>query len=192
MAQIGWAIDLKRCTGCQTCTVACKSENNTPMGTNYRDVVYVDSGSYPVLHRLFVTMSCNHCEDPACLASCPVDAISKESTYGIVLIDQDKCIGCKYCVFACPYGAPRYNAETKKVEKCTFCIHRIEQGLFPACETSCVGRAIRHLVDFNTAADSGKDAPAGFADNGLTHPSTRFLHDGSEAVQQGDPIASGV
>ncbi|NCO58406.1 MAG: 4Fe-4S dicluster domain-containing protein [Deltaproteobacteria bacterium] len=188
MAQIGWAIDLERCTGCQTCTVACKSENNTPMGTNYRDVAFVDSGSYPILHRLFVTMSCNHCEHPACLASCPVDAISKDATYGVVLIDQDKCIGCKYCIFACPYGAPRYNGATKKVEKCTFCIHRISEGLFPACETSCVGRAIRHVVVFSPS-DSGASAPAGFADAGMTIPSIRFVHQGDEAVQQGDPIS---
>lgn len=179
MAQIGWAIDLERCTGCETCTVACKSENNTPAGTNYREVVFVEGGKYPHPTRLFVTMSCNHCQEPACQKSCPVDAISKDASTGIVLIDQDKCIGCKYCIFACPYGAPRFNRATRKVEKCTLCIHRISQGLLPACETSCVGRAIRHVVNFDLS-DSGVLAPAGFADPGLTHPSTRFVHRGDE------------
>jgi ferredoxin len=84
---------LQRCTGCHTCTVDCKSENNTPAGTHYRDVVVLDSGSSPLITRLFVTMACNHCQDPACLTSCPVNAITKEATYGIVVIDQDKCVG---------------------------------------------------------------------------------------------------
>ncbi len=182
MPQLGWAIDLKRCTGCETCTLACKSENNTAMGTNYREVAFIEGGSYPNPTRQFVTMSCNHCTDPACMKSCPVGAITKEDTttgHGIVLIDQDKCIGCKYCVFACPYGAPRFNHRTKKVEKCTFCKHRIEAGLKPACETSCVGRAIRHVADF-PSSDSGKNAPSGFADHRLTNPNTRFTHEGDE------------
>ncbi|OGW16595.1 MAG: hypothetical protein A3G93_14300 [Nitrospinae bacterium RIFCSPLOWO2_12_FULL_45_22] len=185
MAQKGWLIQLDKCTGCESCTIACKSENNTyplfspmiteegiPTHTSWRWVIFKDSGTYPNVKKRFVTSACNHCQHPACLASCPVDAISKRSADGIVLIDQDKCIGCRYCEWACPYGVPQYNANTKKVEKCTFCVHRIDAGLKPACETTCTGRAL-HSEDFNIS-NSGQNKPDGFPDPSYTHPATRF------------------
>lgn len=184
--QLAWYFDQNRCTGCKTCVIGCKSELNTapqPQGRetepalNYRWVITQESGTYPNPKRVFYSASCNHCKSPACILSCPVDAISKRDTDGIVLIDQDKCIGCKYCVWACPYGAPRYNSATKKVEKCTFCVHRIdaENGLKPACVTTCVGKALQ----YDTLANVKKKAVAdtkidGFADPRLTTPNIRF------------------
>ncbi len=175
MAQYGWEIDLGRCTGCKTCVIACKSENNTPLDTNYRWVVTEDGGAYPNPTRQFVTMACNHCANPACMVSCPVGAITKRPGDGIVLIDQDRCIGCRYCMWACPYGAPRFNETTKKVEKCTFCVHRVGAGenLRPACVDACVGRAIRYTRDF-TPNEIG-NAPPRFASPDLTNPSIRFV-----------------
>lgn len=175
MAQYGWEIDLDRCTGCKTCTIACKSENNTPLETNFRSVVTEEGGVYPNPTREFISMACNHCADPACLASCPVGAITKRATDGIVLIDQDICVGCRYCMWACPYGAPRYNENTQKVEKCTFCLHRVSAGgtLNPACVDACVGRALKYTRSFIGGGIG--NAPFRFGDPSLTNPSIRFV-----------------
>lgn len=180
--QLGFFIEIEKCAGCKTCVVGCKSENNTPVtesfkkATNWRWVVERDVGTFPNPKRVFVTMACFHCAQPACIAACPVEAaIIKREDDGIVLIDQDKCVGCRRCEFACPYGAPQMNFETEKVEKCTFCVHRLEAGLNPACVDTCVGRAL-HFGDMEEI----KRKPAtverfdGFADPQLTYPSVRF------------------
>lgn len=199
MQQLGWSIDLDKCTGCDSCSIACKSENNTrpiespmpfknqrgvlPDHVSYRWVVKKNGGIYPNPTLTFVTSACNHCEHPACLASCPVadasdpsnenNAIFKRAADGIVLINQDTCIGCKNCTQSCPYGAPQFNSVTEKVEKCTFCIHRLEAGLQPACVTTCVGNAL-HLVENFNFNESGANAPDGFASPALTVPSVKF------------------
>jgi Fe-S-cluster-containing dehydrogenase component len=199
MQQKGWLIDLDKCTGCDSCTIACKSENNTrplsspmpfkngrgilPDHVSYRWVVKKETGVYPNPTLTFVTSSCNHCEHPGCLASCPVsdvndphnenNAIFKRLDDGIVLINLEVCIGCKNCIQACPYGAPQFNSTTAKVEKCTFCFHRLEAGFLPACVTTCVGNAL-HLVEDFKIDESGKNKPDGFADPALTVPSVKF------------------
>lgn len=201
MSQRGWILDLGKCTGCESCAIACKSENNTapllspltfkgshldengslvevgslevPIHTSYRMVVTREEGFYPNFQKLFVTCACNHCFFPACKASCPVNAIFKRSD-GIVLIDQEKCIGCRYCLQACPYGAPQFNENTQKVEKCTYCVHRINAGLKPACVTTCVGRALSPVDNFKSG-DSGRNRPAGFPDPKMSRPAIRFI-----------------
>ena len=199
MPQLGWLIDLDKCTGCDSCSIACKSENNTrplsspmpfkngrgvlPDHVSYRWVVKKEGGVYPNPSLTFVTSACNHCEHPACLASCPVsdvndpsnenNAIFKRASDGIVLINQDVCIGCKNCIQSCPYGAPQFNSQTEKVEKCTFCVHRLEAGFLPACVTTCVGNAL-HLVEDFKVDESGENKPDGFANPALTVPSVKF------------------
>jgi DMSO reductase iron-sulfur subunit len=139
-------IDLEYCVGCNACTMACKSENNTPIGVDYNRVITVEEGEFrdakkpPETRVYFIPMPCMHCGKPACLAACPVGAITKRQEDGVVLINKDRCIGCRYCAWACPYGAPQYNAESKVMEKCTLCIHRITKGLLPACVTTCISR----------------------------------------------------
>ncbi len=174
--QLGFFIEVAKCLGCESCTVACKSENNTPLKTNWRWVVEQNTGKYPNPKRVFVTMACFHCDQPACIASCPIEgAIIKRQQDGIVLIDQKKCVGCKRCMWACPYGAPQFNPETEKVEKCTFCVQRIEAGLAPACVDTCFGGAL-HFDDMaNIKRIAGiVERVNGFADTKLTLPSVRF------------------
>ncbi len=183
MTQLGWKLDLTKCIGCHTCVVACKAENNTyPQSSpivmkgitaekvNWRVLFERETGVYPTPRREFITMSCHHCNEPACLKSCPVNAISKRSSDGLVLIDQDKCIGCRYCEWSCPYGAPKFNNNTGKVEKCTFCAHRLAVGLQPACVTTCVGRALEVIHNPKSVGE----APEGFADPSLTQPNIQF------------------
>ena len=172
MAKVGWIIDLNKCIGCRSCFVACKSENRTPLRTDWRFVVERESGSFPNPKREFISLACNHCDEPACLKSCPVDAISKRDSDGVVLIDQEKCIGCKYCQFACPYGAPRIDRDTGKLTKCTMCMHRLDAGLQPACADACLTGAITFVEDFTGETES---APDDFNDPGLTKPKINFV-----------------
>ena len=142
-------VDLRRCVGCQSCTVSCGLENRAPIG-NFRTTVgeYVvrDAGSTRSLIASLPRL-CNHCEKPACIPVCPVKATFQRPD-GIVVIDATKCLGCGFCVQACPYGARFLNHETRTADKCTFCVHRIAAGLLPACVENCVGGA-RRFGDMN-------------------------------------------
>ena len=97
-------IDLQKCIGCSACTVACKAENNLPPGVVYRPVIEEEIGEYPNVTRRFLPRPCMHCDDPPCTDVCPVGATWKRED-GIVVVDYDACIGCRYCLTACPYGA---------------------------------------------------------------------------------------
>ncbi len=172
MSQVGWIVDLKKCIGCRACFVACKAENKTPLRTDWRYVVERERGTYPHPRREYIPLACNHCDDPACLKSCPVDAITKRASDGIVLIDQDRCIGCRNCQFVCPYGAPRIDTDSGKVSKCTMCVHRIDAGLVPACATTCLTGAIQFVADFTGETTT---SPDGFNDPLLTNPNINFI-----------------
>jgi len=136
----GMVIDLRKCIGCQACTVSCSMENAVPVG-NHRTVVSTyeiqtdDGPGQAVLPRL-----CNHCENPPCIPVCPVEATFQQKD-GTVVIDAEQCVGCGYCVQACPYDARFINKQTGVADKCTFCVQRVGVGLLPACVETCVGGA---------------------------------------------------
>ena len=134
--KLGFLVDLDNCIGCKACEVACKSENNVPVGSWRLRVKYVDAGTYPDVKRAFTPMRCNHCDNAPCERICPVNALHTIEN-GIVNIDKDRCIGCAACVMACPYGAIYMDPETHTADKCTYCAHRIESGLQPACVVAC-------------------------------------------------------
>lgn len=157
-----WAmvVDVQKCIGCQACTVSCIMENDVP-ANSFRTVTSTyevhdgkRTGTY-MLPRL-----CNHCDEPPCIPVCPVGATFQRKD-GIVVVDGDRCVGCAYCVQACPYDARFINHDTGKADKCTFCAHRVDAGLLPACVETCVGGArifgdlndpksqVRELLDHN-------------------------------------------
>ncbi len=144
-----WAmvIDLRKCVGCQACTAACKAENVIPESKFRTWVPEYELGRYPRVRKAFLPQLCNHCDKAACVSVCPTGATFKRDD-GIVAVDSQICWGCGYCLNACPYDKRFFNPLTQAADKCTFCAHRIDQGLLPACVETCVGGA-RVFGDLN-------------------------------------------
>ncbi|NOY69923.1 MAG: 4Fe-4S dicluster domain-containing protein [Deltaproteobacteria bacterium] len=168
-------IDLQKCVGCKACTISCVAENSLPPSVVYRIVTQEEVGKFPDVRRRFLPRPCMHCDNPPCVPVCPVGATWKRAD-GIVVIDYDQCMGCRYCITACPYNARTfdfgeyYEEKTPKItayetapspeygqnrgrpvgkdtspkgntRKCQFCMHRVENGMLPACVTTCIGGA---------------------------------------------------
>lgn len=150
MTQLAFYLDASACTACKACQIACQDKNQLSANQVWRRVIEYSGGSWTVQEGFEVpnnvfayslSIACNHCEQPICAEVCPTTAISKRSD-GVVLIDQSKCIGCRYCEWACPYGAPRIDEAKGVMTKCTFCEDLLAQGQNPACVDACVMRAI--------------------------------------------------
>ena len=177
--RLGMAIDLALCIGCNACAVACKMENGVGLGHFNTWVESWDVDRDGDVRRASVPKLCNHCANPACVSVCPTGA-SYVDADGSVQIDAGKCIGCKYCMAACPYGVRYLVEETGDVHKCTFCHHRSSNGLLPACVGTCVTKA-RVFGDLNDPdSDVSKllaEAGGGevlLADMGM-EPSVRYV-----------------
>lgn len=169
----GMVIDLRKCVGCNACTIACVAENMLPPGVVYRPVMEEEIGTFPNVSRRFTPRPCMQCENPPCVPVCPVGATWKRED-GIVVIDYEACIGCRYCIVACPYNARTFDfgeyftentpshmgyehatsfeyrktwnrsngdSPVGNARKCHFCIHRVENGMLPACVSTCIGGA---------------------------------------------------
>lgn len=137
----GFVIDNRKCIGCHACTTACKSEHDVPVGVNRTYVKQVEKGVFPDTRRIFSVMRCNHCTDAPCVTICPVEALYTRDD-GIVDFDNNRCIGCKSCMQACPYDALYIDPDTSTAAKCNYCAHRVDVGREPACVTVCPEHAI--------------------------------------------------
>lgn len=148
--------DASSCTGCKACQMACKDRHGLRVGLLWRRVYEVVGGGWrrsgaawvTDVHAYYLSLACNHCARPICVEVCPAGAIHRRDD-GIVLLDPRQCIGCRYCEWACPYGAPQYDEEAGTMTKCTFCADLIDRGQPPACVAACPMRAL----DFGPRAE---------------------------------------
>ena len=158
-----FTLDLDRCTGCSACAIACRTENLVDEAVDWRRIHTFNEQNLPDAAVFHYSLACNHCLEPACLYGCPANAYSKDPKTGAVLLEADSCMGCQYCTWVCPYGAPQLNPAAGIVEKCTFCSHRLERKSEPACVEACpvdaLGFVERGLPD--------GVSPPGFPDVGL-------------------------
>lgn len=147
--QYGFFFDAGLCSGCKACQLACKDKHNLNPGVLWRRVYEVSGGKWrreggawvPNVRAYNISLACNHCQEPICALSCPTQAIWKRAD-GIVFIESNLCIGCRYCEWACPYGAIRFDGRTNLASKCHFCFDLLGEGRPPACVAACPQRAL--------------------------------------------------
>lgn len=139
--QYRFSFDMNACIGCHSCEVACAEQNGLPHGTAWRRVGEVEGGEHPFTRRYHLSMSCNHCLEPACLHGCPTNAYEKLAN-GIVAHHAEDCVGCEYCTWNCPYSVPAFQPDRRIVTKCDMCMPRLEAGMTPACVSACPTHAI--------------------------------------------------
>lgn len=200
MTQYAFAFDSTRCTGCKTCELACKDYKNLNQNVAFRKIYDVEGGQWTqnadgscstnafVYH---VSMSCNHCADPACVHVCPTGAMHKDADTGLVSVDANKCIGCGYCHMACPYNAPKVDREVGHSVKCDGCQDRVREGKRPICVEACPLRAlsfgpVEEMEKLGAVADI-----APLPDPSYTHPNF-FIKSSDDAVKSGEMTAEVV
>lgn len=198
MAQYGFFFDGTRCTGCKTCLYACKDKNNLDLvgatGVSFRKIYEVTGGetvkdaqgcTTTSCFSYYVSMSCNHCDDPACTKVCPTTAMRKDPETGLVSVDADKCIGCGYCHMACPYNAPKVDREKGHSVKCDGCADFVAKGEPPACILACPARALKFgpVDEMSKRGERGNIAP--LPQPTYTKPNL-FIKASADALPAGD------
>lgn len=160
MTRYAYFVDLSICAGCESCTVACQNKNNLEPDQVFTHVNRYETGTFPKVSSTFVTTQCMHCENPPCTEVCPTGA-SYKSAEGPVVVDQTKCIYCKYCMTACPYGARIADDDERLVKKCTMCFDRLTDGKLPACVQTCLtgARMVGDLDDPKSAIHEALKRP---------------------------------
>ena len=157
-----FVFDPNRCTGCHACRVACGIENELAPERSWRRIETFNARHHPGVPLFHVSLACNHCAEPACMYACPALAYHRDRSTGAVLLDEGKCIGCRYCAWACPYDAPVFDDERGVMSKCTFCDHRLKEGRKPACTALCPTRALdfADLAEADLVNEIDEDQPS--------------------------------
>lgn len=178
----GFYLDTAACTGCKACQISCKDKNQLPVGVLWRRVIEVSGGSWQArqgawfnsVRAYFVSSACMHCENPICVEVCPTQAMYQRED-GIVLIDEERCIGCRYCEMACPYKAPQFDCAKGVMTKCDFCYDLLDQDEPPACVSACQMRVLHYgdLSDIRARYGQANDIYP-LSDPGLTRPAIVF------------------
>jgi len=189
--RLAFYFDSDACSGCKTCQIACKDKNDLGIGIHWRRVYEITGGSWKKEGDAWksnviaynISLSCNHCEDPICLRSCPTKAISKAEN-GIVIINQDKCMGCKYCSWSCPYSALQFDIKKGVMTKCDLCEDYVREGKNPSCVDACPTRAL----DFGEYDDLAQRYGEGshlhpLPDQEITRPSI-LIHPHKDAFKE--------
>lgn len=200
MSQMAFYFDNTRCTGCKTCVFACKDFQDLGLGVAYRKVYEITTGTTnrdgsgtitSSCNTYNVSISCNHCDNPACTKVCPTGAMHKDEATGLVSVDANKCIGCGYCHMACPYNAPKVDREKGHSVKCDGCADRVAAGEKPVCVEACPVRAL----DFGTVDEmkqKGTEANiAPMPEPSYTHPNL-YIKPSADAKSAGDMEAKVV
>ena len=175
--------DSSICSGCKACQIACMDRNDLATGTLWRRVYEVAGGEWhrdgaawrPDVFAYYLSLSCNHCERPICVECCPSGAMAQRED-GLVLLDEEICLGCGYCSWACPYGAPQLRPDTGAMSKCDFCVEELDAGRPPACVAACPVRALNYV---DTTRESNLSSPViePLPDPELTRPALELeLH----------------
>ena len=176
--QYRFHFDAVACVGCRCCEVACNEQNNNPADIKWRRVGEMEGGVFPAFTQMLNSMSCNHCIDPECLRGCPTESYIKIAETGIVIHDDETCIGCQYCTWNCPYGVPVFHEERNIVTKCHMCHERLEVGQSPACVQSCPSGAIEiEVVNVKEWLERDIDEQANMPflpDARITNSTTRY------------------
>lgn len=167
--QLGFFVDSASCSGCKACQAACQDKHDLPAGMRWRRVYEIGGGGWrregdawaSAVTAYNLSLACNHCEDPLCLKGCPSGAIAKREEDGIVEIDPAKCLGCRYCEWVCPYGAPQFDPSAGVMTKCDFCTDELAEGNAPVCVTACPMRALAFgkIEDLRRTLEGTPDLP---------------------------------
>lgn len=177
--QYGFYINESLCSGCKACTMACKDKNDLDDERFFRNVSEFTSGGIlkegeGYIHNVrayWVSLACNHCSEPRCVTGCPTKAMHKRGDDGVVAVDQSLCVGCRYCVWNCPYNAPKFDKSKGKMSKCDFCLDLLAEGKEPACVAACPLELIKFGPIEELRRKYGVTADiAGLPDSALTKP----------------------
>ncbi len=191
----GWVVDTRRCFGCHACEVACKAENDVPLGSFIRQTIYHDhTRAGGAVARIMVPMACQHCEDAPCIKACPCGALHKGAG-GTVVVDYDACSGHAACKEVCPYGAIYIDPVANQAVKCHNCTHRVDVGMEPACVATCPSSAL-HFGDLNDPDSPVSRVASELEREGAletlrpekgTHPRMRFAVDANHPLASWEP-----